>query len=161
MAEDSQAKSTRLGEEKVKEQENILIVCFSFSVDLPSEIIIFEPTVCPPMASDSPEIGTRLPKKLQDGFEKNRHGPNCGNYRSKVAPKTDHESSKVAPRLPKRTRGGAKMAPAWPQDGPREPQDGPRELQDGPHKPQEGPKIAPEGAKMTPRWPNIEQDSRN
>ena len=62
MAEDRQARSTWLGQDEMKKQEDILIVIFSFSMHLPSEIAIFEPTVCPPMVQDSPEIDTDCPE---------------------------------------------------------------------------------------------------
>ena len=111
-----------------------------------------------------PKIAPRLAQDCPESPKTASKGPNMAQAVGITGPRRSPRRTMKAPRwlrLPKRTRGGAKMAPGWPQDGPREPQDGPREPQDGPHKPQDGLNIAQEGAKMTPRRLNIEQNSRN
>ena len=148
VAEDSQARSTWLGRDEMEEQETIpIVICYFrcpslakslFSMHLPNEIIVFEPTVCLPMVQDSPEIDARLPRKPQDRVERSQHGPSCGNYWSEEVPKTDHESSKVAKAAqedPRRSQDGPRVAPRWPKGAPR------------------WPKRTPRWPKRDPRWP--------
>ena len=123
-------RSRRPLEERISQQEEVLIVICSFLIHLTSKNVILKPKLCP-------ELAPRGPKKSQ------------------IWPRDGRMWSQAGPQMAQRW---PEDGPCWPslvQDGPKYLKDGPNVAEDGPKIAEGGPKMAQDGPNMAqdgPRW---------